>query len=404
MEIIKISNFIQYFEELEKRILDGKISLNESVDFVKEVEQILINPEIFDNVKTDVIINLISNLSDKSFDELFDYSAAESLMIRKFLNSEEVMDVLFQELYSDIVTYQTESLENENEDENPNNNSVFSQVIDILDEDSIKSTNEKVVDDYFVDGNIIYIVFGNYLFILINNNGTFEYSYNKFSFDYDDISEIISYFNYNEVKPKGDENFKSYFEMEIDIEDESNWEDIYAVIDEYNIKQEKSIQKDRLHSVMMNIANVYGAGEAIVNKLYDLDSEEADEYFGIDYPWNKSFDDLMVELFSKFNDVYFGLPDKAIIDIDRVNAITSELVNKENVSLSYLFKIFESKLQKLTDENFHSQYDDSFVANEWKIIYNNQDFKGLWEMTYWSLNMTNGDIKKYLYTQSKIPF
>jgi hypothetical protein len=26
------------------------------------------------------------------------------------------------------------------------------------------------------------------------------------------------------------------------------------------------------------------------------------------------------------------------------------------------------------------------------------------EMAYWSLNMTNGDIKKYLYTQSKIPF
>ena len=111
----------------------------------------------------------------------------------------------------------------------------------------------------------------------------------------------------------------------------------------------------------------------------------------------------MTELFSKFNDVYFGLSDKTIIDIDRVNAITSELVNKENVSLSYLFEIFESKLQKLTDENFHSQYVDSF-ANEWKIIYNNRDFKGLWEMAYWSLNMTNGDIKKYLYTQSKIPF
>ena len=400
MENIKISNFIQYFEELEKRILNGKISLNESIDFVKEVEQILINPEIFINVKTDVIINLISNLSNKSFDELFDYSAAESLMIRKFLNSEEVMDVLFQELYSDIFE---KISENPNNNNNNNNNSVFSQVIDILDEDSIKSTNEKVVDDYFVDGNIIYIVFGNYLFILINNNGTFEYSYNKFSFDYDDISEIISYFNYNVVKPKGDENFKSYFEMEIDIEDESNWEDIYAVIDEYNIKQEKSIQKDRFHSVMMNIANVYGAGEAIVNKLYELDSEEADEYFAIDYPWNKSFDDLMVELFSKFNDVYFGLSDKTIIDIDRVNAITSELVNKENVSLSYLFEIFESKLQKLTDENFNSQYVDSF-ANEWKIIYNNHDFKGLWEMAYWSLNMTNGDIKKYLYTQSKIPF
>ena len=115
MENIKISNFIQYFEEFEKRILNGKISLNESTDFVKEVEQILINPEIFANVKTDVIINLISNLSDKSFDELFDYSTAESLMIRKFLNSEEVMDVLFQELYSDIVTYQTESLEAEND-------------------------------------------------------------------------------------------------------------------------------------------------------------------------------------------------------------------------------------------------------------------------------------------------
>ena len=42
MENIKISNFIQYFEELEKRILNGKISLNESTDFVKEVEQILL--------------------------------------------------------------------------------------------------------------------------------------------------------------------------------------------------------------------------------------------------------------------------------------------------------------------------------------------------------------------------
>lgn len=44
----------------------------------------------------------------------------------------------------------------------------------------------------------------------------------------------------------------------------------------------------------------------------------------------------MAELFSKFNDVYFGLSDKTIIDIDRVNAITSELRTRKTFLVAVL--------------------------------------------------------------------
>lgn len=110
---------------------------------------------------------------------------------------------------------------------NPNNNSVFSQVIDILDEDSIKSTNEKLLMIillmeilFILYLEIIYLF---YLIIMVLSN-IHIINLVLIMMTFQKLYHILIMMK----KPKGDENFKSYFEMETDIEDESNWEDIYG--------------------------------------------------------------------------------------------------------------------------------------------------------------------------------